>query len=67
VFGLYTPWFVDQLFTATAYCPNAQHEVTLQLLACGGWPVSVVGCSQRGCSMSCVEDAGASGPAAEPE
>jgi hypothetical protein len=56
VFELQSPWFIEQSFTTTVYCPWCQHEVEARFLTCGGRPVSLIGCSEPACSMSCLAD-----------
>jgi hypothetical protein len=69
VFEFQVPWFIDEslTMTTTLYCPWAQHDVEARFLTCGGQPVSLIGCSERACSMSCLAEAPVPDPVTEAE
>jgi hypothetical protein len=62
------PWYAGNTCTKIMHCPSCGHDVTLRFLACGGRPISLIGCSEPDCTMACLADASvAEVEAASPE
>jgi hypothetical protein len=54
--GIRAPWYVQSTTSVTVYCPWSGHDVTARYLVCGDRPVSLIGCSETGCAMSCLAE-----------